>query len=69
MAIEPVHEIHRRRFGRNLGLGLTLGALVAVIFALTLVKIGNGSMMQGFDHQARASLLPADPDAGAGAAP
>ena len=33
------HEIHRRRRGRNLGLGLVLVAFVALIFGLTVVKV------------------------------
>ncbi|MEI4471544.1 hypothetical protein [Frigidibacter sp. MR17.24] len=37
----PEHELHRRRFGRNLGLGLVLAAFVALVFGLTIVKITN----------------------------
>ncbi len=33
------HEIHKRRFGRNLGLGLVLAAFVALVFGLTFVKV------------------------------
>lgn len=36
------HEIHYRRFGRNLGLGLTLAAFVALVLALTVVKVTRG---------------------------
>ncbi|WP_347311048.1 hypothetical protein [Defluviimonas sp. SAOS-178_SWC] len=41
MAIHRDHEIHGRRFGRNLGLGLVLGAFVALVFGLTVVKISH----------------------------
>ncbi len=41
MAIRPEHEIHNRRFGRNLGLGLVLAAFVALVFGLTVVKISH----------------------------
>lgn len=41
MAFRPEHEIHRRRFSRNLGVGLTLAAFIAVVFALTIVKVSN----------------------------
>ncbi len=58
MALRPEHEMHRRRFGRNVGVSLTLGALVAVIFGMTVVKIANGSLMEAYDHQPRASQLP-----------
>lgn len=50
MAFRPAHELHRRRFGRNLGLGLTLAAFVALVFALTVVKVKRGDPMQGYDH-------------------
>jgi hypothetical protein len=41
MAIVKEHEMHRRRFGRNLGLGLVLAAFVALIFVLTLAKVST----------------------------
>ena len=41
------------------GLGVVLAAFVLLVFAVTLVKLGEGdTMMEGFDHQPRASLLP-----------
>ena len=39
MPITPEHEIHQRRFGRNLGLGLVLASFVALVFGLTVVKV------------------------------
>lgn len=45
MAIRADHEIHRRRFGRNLGVGLALVAFVALTFALTVVKVSRGDAM------------------------
>jgi hypothetical protein len=50
MTFRPEHELHKRRFSRNLGLGLTLAAFVALVFALTVVKVKRGDPMQGFDH-------------------
>lgn len=41
MAIHRDHELHGRRFGRNLGLGLVLAAFVALVFGLTVVKISH----------------------------
>ena len=41
MAIRPEHELHSRRWGRNLGLGLVLGAFVALVFGLTIVKVSR----------------------------
>lgn len=44
------HEIYGRRRSRNLGLGLTLGAFVVLIFAVTVVKLFEGAEMRGYDH-------------------
>ncbi len=39
MSFPKQHEIHTRRFSRNLGLGLVLAAFVALIFGLTVAKV------------------------------
>lgn len=49
MTFRPEHEIYKRRFSRNLGIGLTLAAFVALVFALTVVKVKNGDMMHAND--------------------
>jgi hypothetical protein len=41
MAIHRDHELHVRRFGRNVGLGLVLAAFVALVFWLTIVKVSR----------------------------
>ncbi|SFT00268.1 hypothetical protein SAMN04488040_2699 [Sulfitobacter marinus] len=41
MSIRAEHELHSRRRGRNLGIGLMLGAFVLLVMALTFVKITN----------------------------
>jgi hypothetical protein len=56
------HELYGRRRGRNRGLGLVLGALVVMIFAVTVVKLSRGQMIEGFDHGMRSSILPATED-------
>lgn len=33
------HELHRRKRGLNMGLGLVLGAFVVLVFVLTFVKV------------------------------
>ncbi|MGB1208412.1 MAG: hypothetical protein ACPG7W_04375 [Paracoccaceae bacterium] len=38
------HELHKRRYGRNLGLGLVLAAVVALVFGLTVVKVTGGDV-------------------------
>jgi hypothetical protein len=50
MTFRPKHEIYKRRFGRNLGLGLTLAAFVGLVFALTVVKVTRGDPMKAYDH-------------------
>ena len=42
------HELHKRRKGRNLALGGVLLGFVLLIFAVTIVKLANGQMIQGF---------------------
>jgi len=39
MSFREEHELHKRRFGRNLGLGLVLAGFVALIFGLTVAKV------------------------------
>lgn len=56
MAIKVEHELHKRRSGRNIGLGLVLVGFVAIVFGLTVVKVGNGGMVEGFDHAVRPSI-------------
>ncbi|WP_203228075.1 hypothetical protein [Roseovarius dicentrarchi] len=41
MSFPKQHEIHTRRFSRNLGLGLVLAAFVALIFGLTVAKVSQ----------------------------
>lgn len=42
MALSRQHDLHKRRFSRNLGLALVLAAFVALIFGLTVVKVSRG---------------------------
>ncbi|MFK7837826.1 MAG: cytochrome C oxidase assembly protein [Sulfitobacter sp.] len=39
MGIRAEHEIHSRRKGRNVGVGLMLGGFVVLVMLLTFVKI------------------------------
>ena len=54
------HELHTRRWGRNLGLGIVLVGFVAVIFGLTVAKVSTGASMEAFDHVMRPALLPTE---------
>lgn len=56
MPFPPEHELHKRRFGLNLGLGLTLAAFVVIVFVLTVVKVTRGDPMQAFDHSVRPEM-------------
>ncbi len=62
MALRVEHELHRRRRSRNIGLAVVLGCFVALVFGLSVVKITQGDMMQGYDHRPQASMLPRDPN-------
>ena len=42
MALKVEHEIHQRRKGRNVGVGLMLGAFVVLVLARTFTKITSG---------------------------
>jgi hypothetical protein len=55
MAIHQDHELHIRRWGRNLGLGLVLGAFVALVFGLTIVKVSRQGPIQTTPPAAEAS--------------
>ena len=41
MSLSKQHELHKRRFSRNLGLGLVLAGFVALVFGLTVAKVSN----------------------------
>lgn len=56
------HELHGRRRSRNMGLLVVLLLFVALVFGLSVVKITNGDMMQGYDHRPRPTMLPRDPN-------
>ncbi|MEO1536599.1 MAG: hypothetical protein AAFR73_02615 [Pseudomonadota bacterium] len=54
--MKVTHELHDRRKSRNVGVGLTLVGLIAVVFALTVVKVTRGDPMQAFDHVVRPEM-------------
>ncbi len=58
--LKATHELHERRFSRNVGVALTLVAFIAVVFGLTVVKVTRGDSLQGFDHQVRPEMLPVE---------
>lgn len=44
MSIAKTHELHKRRFSRNVGVGLMLAAFIAIVFGMTVVKITSGDI-------------------------
>jgi hypothetical protein len=58
MSFPPEHEIHKRRFGRNLGVGLSLAVFVAIVFGLTVVKVLAIGEKHGFDGVVRQEVTP-----------
>jgi hypothetical protein len=61
MAIRVEHEIHTRRKGRNVGVGLILFGFIGIVFGLTVVKVlqlGDVRQFETFDHVARPQLIP-----------
>ncbi len=67
MAIQVEHEIHQRRKGRNIGVGLLLAGFIAIVFGLTVVKVialGDANKFEGFDHVVQPQSVP-EPVAGA----
>ncbi len=39
MALRTEHELHTRRKGRNVGVGLMLAAFVLLVMAITVAKV------------------------------
>ena len=60
MGMQTEHQLHRRRRSRNVGVGLVLVGLIAIVFGLTVVKVRQLGAIQGFDHVARPELLPGE---------
>lgn len=59
MALKVEHEIHQRRSGRNVGVGLSLVGLVVIVLVLTVVKVrqlDKPIQMERFDHVSRPAL-------------
>lgn len=56
MTVRATHELHRRRLGRNAGIGLALALFALLVFGLTIVKLARGGVIEGFDHSLRPGL-------------
>ena len=58
MALQRDSDVHVRRKGRNFGTLAVLIGFIAVVFAITVVKVRTGGLLEAFDHTPRASVLP-----------
>lgn len=56
MAFSRDHELHKRRFSRNVGVGLTLVVFIVLVFGLTIAKVQRGGSLEAFDHSYRPTL-------------
>ncbi len=62
MDLKVEHEMHKRRFSRNAGLGFVLLGLVALVFGITVVKVQMiGNVPEAYNA---AAGLPATTEAG-----
>lgn len=61
MAIKVEHEMHTRRLGRNIGVGLLLVGFIGIVFGLTVVKVlqlGDARQLETYDHVVRPQMIP-----------
>ncbi len=42
MSFREPHELHKRRWGRNIGLAAVLVGLIGIVFGMTVVKVTRG---------------------------
>ena len=50
-------QLHLNRGSGNIKIGILLFIVVALIFSVTIVKLKQGSLMQGYDHIIRQNML------------
>ena len=48
---------NQNKTAENIKIGLILCAAVSLIFAITIVKLKQGSLLQGYDHVLRQNLV------------
>ena len=56
MTFRRDHELHGRRFSRNLWVAACLAGFAALVFGLSVVKIARDGPVEGFDHVVRPAL-------------
>ena len=50
-------DLNIKRKNRNLWLALSLGLFIIIVFLVTIAKLSDGILIEGFDHTLRPSLL------------
>ena len=50
-------NLNIKRKSRNLWLALSLGLFIVIVFFVTIAKLSNGNLIEGFDHTLRPNLL------------
>ena len=50
-------DLNIKRKSRNLWLALSLGLFIFIVFLVTIAKLSDGNLIEGFDHTLRPSLL------------
>ena len=50
-------NLNIKRKSRNLWLALSLGLFIVIVFFVTIAKLSDGNLIEGFDHTLRPSLL------------
>ena len=50
-------DLNIKRKSRNLWLALSLSLFIVIVFLVTIAKLSNGNLIEGFDHTLRPSLL------------
>ena len=50
-------NLNIKRKSRNLWLALSLSLFIVIVFLVTIAKLSNGNLIEGFDHTLRPSLL------------
>ncbi len=53
-------QIELNRGSGNVKIGILLFIVVALIFSVTIVKLKQGALMQGYDHIIRQNMLEKD---------
>ena len=48
---------YKNKTAENIKIGLILCTAVTLIFAITIVKLKQGSLLQGYDHVLRQNLV------------